>query len=132
MKGEDEICKGSVFSARFFKVWGFSLLSAQLFKIWGVMDVLEKLNQVKRKALEDESLGMKFLATRDEAQPLQAFCQLCRELGYEIYPMEIIEAGDDEYAAMKRSTNGGGENSPELIDWEHDVYGEFFTGLNKQ
>ena len=46
------------------------------------------------------------------------------------YPMELIDAGEDEYAAMKRSTNGGGENSPELIRWEQDVYEKFFIGLD--
>ena len=95
------------------------------------MTIQEKLDRVRKKAIEDESIRIRLLETRNAPQPLQAFCGLCRELGYEIYPMELIDAGEDEYAAMKRSTNGGGENSPELIKWEHDVYEEFFIGLDE-
>ena len=28
--------------------------------------------------------------------------------------MDLITAGEEAYAAMRRSTNGGGENSPRL------------------
>lgn len=83
------------------------------------------------KALEDEALRIRFLETRNALQPLQAFCRLCRETGYEIYPMELIDAGEDAYAAMKRAANGGGENSPELAEWGHDVCEEFFIGLSR-
>ena len=30
--------------------------------------------------------------------------------------MDLITAGEEAYAAMRRSTNGGGENSPMLGD----------------
>ena len=45
--------------------------------------------------------------------------------------MNAIEALDEFYAAMKRSTNGGGENSPVLIG-EDDPYELFFAGLQEQ
>jgi len=73
-------------------------------------------------------LRIRFLETRKERNPLNAFCRLCRELGYDIYPMDIIAAGEEAYAAMKRSTNGGGENSPKL-EGEDDVYEDFFVPL---
>ena len=50
------------------------------------------------------------------------------ELGYEVYPMEIIAAGEESYAAMKRSTNGGGENSP-MAGIGDDLYEDFFPSL---
>jgi hypothetical protein len=46
---------------------------------------------------------------------------VCQQEGYEIYPMDVIIAGEESYAAMKRSTNGGGENAP-MLDGEDDFY----------
>ena len=45
--------------------------------------------------------------------------------------MDIIEYGEYAYAAMKRSTNGGGENSP-LLDGEDDAYEMFLFELEQQ
>ena len=42
--------------------------------------------------------------------------------------MEFIAAGEEFHAAMKRSTNGGGENSP-MIEAEDDFYELFFANL---
>ena len=92
------------------------------------MNTAEILALLQKKALHDEELKKQFLETRQEPQPLQAFCALCRELGYEVYPMEVIAASEETYAAMKRSTNGGGENSPKLTG-EDDLYEDFFAGL---
>jgi len=39
--------------------------------------------------------------------------------------MDLILAGEEFYAAMKRSTNGGGENSP-MPEGEDDFYEMFF------
>lgn len=47
---------------------------------------------------------------------------------YEIYPMELINAGEEFYATMRRSTNGGGENSPKLSG-EDDMYELFMTAI---
>ena len=66
------------------------------------------------KALHDPKLRAELLATKKASQPFAAFCSKCRELGYEIYDMDLITAGEEAYAAMRRSTNGGGENSPML------------------
>ena len=75
-------------------------------------DVVSILDELQNKALKDEKLKQQLLATRTEADPLSAFCKTCRNLGYELYEMELIAAGEEFHAAMKRSTNGGGENSP--------------------
>ena len=56
------------------------------------------------------------------------FCKVCREAGIEIYPMDIADLDESFYAAMKRSTNGGGENSPHL-NWEDEVFMEFINSL---
>ena len=76
------------------------------------MTTLEILNRLQGDALKDGELRKKLLATRLEKDPLTVFCRLCRELGYELYEMDMVSAGEDFYATMRRSTNGGGENSP--------------------
>ena len=51
-------------------------------------------------------------------------------MGYEIYEMELVDAGENFYAEMKRSTNGGGENSP-MLEGSDDFYELFFASLEK-
>ena len=70
----------------------------------------------------------RFLKTRTEENPLGAFCKLCQSLGYPVYEMDLLSAGEDFYAAMCRSTNGGGENSP-VLEGEDDFYELFFASL---
>ena len=55
------------------------------------------------KALHDPKLRAELLATKKASQPFAAFCSKCRELGYEIYDMDLITAGEEAYAAMRRS-----------------------------
>ena len=99
------------------------------------MGIAEMLDELKQKdniiwsfLKNDSALREELLATRKEAQPYAAFCKKCRELGYEIYEMDLITAGEEAYAAMRRSTNGGGENSP-MLEGEDDYYELFFAGL---
>lgn len=92
------------------------------------MEIVEMLDEIKRKAQKDAKLREEFLQTREQENPLSAFCAKCRELGYPVYEMDVIAAGEEFYAAMKRSTNGGGENSP-MLEAEDDFYELFFAGL---
>ena len=43
---------------------------------------------------------------------------------------DLITAGEEFYATMRRSTNGGGENSPKL-EGEDDFYELFFASLEQ-
>ena len=92
------------------------------------MGIAEMLDELKQKALHDPKLRAELLATKKASQPFAAFCSKCRELGYEIYDMDLITAGEEFYATMRRSTNGGGENSP-MLEGEDDFYELFFAGL---
>lgn len=92
------------------------------------MEIAEMLDELKRKALADPALKKEILETRSDVHPVSAFCRKCRELGYPVYDMDLIQAGEEFYAAMKRSTNGGGENSP-MLEGEDDFYELFFAGL---
>ena len=85
------------------------------------MNVFETLQVIQSKALKDDTLKAKILATEGTKEPLDEFCRICQQEGYEIYPMDVIIAGEESYAAMKRSTNGGGENAP-MLDGEDDFY----------
>ena len=84
----------------------------------------------KQSIKKTKKLKQQLLATRTEEDPLSAFCKTCRNLGYELYEMELIAAGEEFHAAMKRSTNGGGENSPMIKD-EDDFYELFFANLEE-
>ena len=92
------------------------------------MNLGETLDELKRKAKKDPALRQMLLATRDEKNPLSAFCSVCRQQGYEVYEMDLIQEAEEAYAAMRRSTNGGGENSP-LLSGEDDYYEMFFADL---
>ena len=85
------------------------------------MEIGAMLDELREKALKDRNIWKQLMDTRKEKQPLDAFCAKCRELGYEIYEMDIICAGEEFHAAMKRSTNGVGENSP-MLAGEDDFY----------
>lgn len=78
------------------------------------MEIGAMLDELREKALKDRNIWQELMDTRKAEQPLAAFCAKCRELGYQIYEMDLITAGEEFYATMRRSTNGGGENSPKL------------------
>lgn len=92
------------------------------------MEIGAMLDELREMASKDEKIRQELLDTRKDTHPLAAFCSKCRELGYEIYEMDLVLAGETFYAEMKRSTNGGGENSP-MLEGEDDFYELFFAGL---
>ena len=94
------------------------------------MTTLDILDRLQKDALRDRELRKNLLATRSEKDPLTVFCRLCRSLGYELYEMDLISAGEDFYAEMRRSTNGGGENSPKL-EGEDDFYELLMASLQE-
>ena len=46
-----------------------------------MIDVVGMLDELREKAVRDEEVKQRLLATRDEEEPLTAFCSACRELG---------------------------------------------------
>lgn len=93
-------------------------------------DCMELLDILQHRALHEQEIREKLLATKKEKDPFGSFCRVCRELGYEIYEMDLICAGEEFHAAMKRSTNGGGENSP-MLAGEDDFYELFMAGIEE-
>ena len=64
-------------------------------------DIYGMLDELQHRAAKEEDIKEKLLATRKEEEPFSAFCRVCRELGYEIYEMELICAGEEFHAEMK-------------------------------
>ncbi len=95
------------------------------------MEVGAILVELQEKARRDEQIKKRLLDTKKADDPLAAFCQTCRDMGYELYEMDVIVAGEEFYAAMSRSTNGGGENHP-MMDGEDDYYELFFACLENE
>ena len=93
-------------------------------------NVIDVLDELQNRALKEPELKDRLKNTKKEKEPLSAFCRVCQELGYEIYEMDLITAGEEFYATMRRSTNGGGENSPKLAG-EDDFYELFFASLEQ-
>ena len=93
-------------------------------------NVIDVLDELQNRALKEPELKERLKNTKKEKELLSAFCRVCQELGYEIYEMDLITAGEEFYATMRRSTNGGGENSPKLAG-EDDFYELFFASLEQ-
>lgn len=92
------------------------------------MDINEKLDRLLALANSDKSLKDQLLATQTAADPLSEFCRIATEQGFEMSVMDIVNHGEEFYAEIKRSTNGGGENSPDL-DFQNDEYSIFISRL---
>lgn len=91
-------------------------------------NTVELLYEIQERACKDAELRTKLLESQKKKNPLSAFCKTCQAYGYEIYDMDVIHAGEEFYATMRRSTNGGGENAP-MLDGEDDFYELFMAVL---
>ena len=91
-------------------------------------ELVELLDELQKKAKADSILREKLLQTRKNPNPIHAFCEICHANGVSIYEMDLAMAGEEFYAEIKRSTNGGGENSPAL-EGEDDFYELFLAAL---
>ena len=92
------------------------------------MQITDKLDKLLEKAESDSTLKKKLLETKNSANPISDFCKIAEECGIQLSVMDIINQGEEFYAEIKRSTNGGGENSPDL-DFQNDEYSIFMMRL---
>ena len=86
-----------------------------------MMDTAEKLEKLRIMARGDEKIRFALLETRKAEDPLRSFCETAGQLGISVSPWEMVSYGEESYAERRRSTNGGGENSP-LLEWSDDYY----------
>ena len=94
------------------------------------MGVGQTLDALKAVAKNDPEKRAALLATRDMKNAVPEFCRLSTEYGCPLNAMDLIDYGESSYAAMRRSTNGGGENSP-LLFYEDDAYEIFLAELRE-
>ncbi len=92
------------------------------------MSIADKLEILLEKANADEGLKKRLLDTRNAKDQLSEFCRIAQENGVDISVMDIVNQGEEFYAEIKRSTNGGGENSPDL-EFQNDEYSIFMMRL---
>lgn len=90
-------------------------------------ETLEKLIELAR---EDAGIRTSLAAAAESRYPASAIAKVSTELGYPLSAMDIVDVGADMYAHMKRSTNGGGENSP-VLEGEDDFFAIFLSELNE-
>ena len=67
-------------------------------------ELVELLDELQKKAKADPILREKLLQTRENPNPIHAFCEICHAYGVSIYEMDLAMAGEEFYAEIKRST----------------------------
>ncbi len=92
------------------------------------MILTQTLDELLDKAKADPGLRDKLLATKNSNNPVADFCDIATASGCAMSVMDMINQGEEFYAEIKRSTNGGGENSPDL-DFQNDEYSIFMLRL---
>ena len=92
------------------------------------MMITGMLDRLLDMAKLDAELRERLLKTRQSDNPVADFCKIATENGFPMSVMDIINQGEEFYAEIKRSTNGGGENSPDL-DYQNDEYSIFMMRL---
>ncbi len=92
------------------------------------MMITDKLDKLLDMAKENPKLKEALVRTRESDNPIADFCKIATDKGLPMTVMDIVNQGEEFYAEIKRSTNGGGENSPDL-DYQNDEYSIFMMRL---
>ena len=79
----------------------------------------EKLVQILKEARHDPKLKQKLIDTKSAKDPMQAFCEVATEAGYEMTVGELFQIGE-EYASNLAVYP--------IDDWG-DWYEDFFASL---
>ena len=90
--------------------------------------ITDKLDKLLDMAKENPKLKEALIRTRESDNPIADFCKIATDKGIQMTVMDIVNQGEEFYAEIKRSTNGGGENSPDL-DYQNDEYSIFMMRL---
>lgn len=67
------------------------------------MNIYDELENLKARARSNPELAQALLATREMKNPVSAFCRIAQEHGCTFSAMDLVSAGEDSYAAMRRS-----------------------------
>lgn len=85
-----------------------------------------ELDRLLKAAKTNPQFKKELLSTRQSDNPVEDFCALCQNKGYDITIGELFAVGQDANDAKLRSVNGGGVNG---IDGWDDAYEQFFLTL---
>lgn len=94
------------------------------------MNARETLAILYQMAKEDKNLREKLLETEKSRNAAVDFCKISTGYGYPMSAMDLVMEGEEAYAEMCRSTNGGGENHPRIQNAD-DLYEMFLDSLKK-
>ena len=72
------------------------------------MTVDEILTKVREMAGQDEELLHRILQTSKAEHPVDSFCSLCRDLGFTLYSMDLVDAGDQRWRREFSDAGGSG------------------------
>lgn len=86
----------------------------------------QELERLLHDAKHNSKLKQALLNTRSTENPVEDFCNLCQQNGYNITIGELFAVGQTANDAKLRSVNGGGVNGIE--GWD-DAYEQFFLTL---
>lgn len=86
----------------------------------------QELERLLHNAKQDQNLKQALLSTKSTENPVEDFCTLCQQNGYNITIGELFAVGQTSNDAKLRSVNGGGVNG---IDGWDDAYEQFFLTL---
>lgn len=90
------------------------------------MTTFQKLDLLTMKARQDEPLRQKLIATKEQKEPLVAFCALAQKVGVELSVGELFAIGMEYSDNQCKSTNGGNPSPYEAFD---DAYENFIFSL---
>ena len=91
------------------------------------MDPLqEKLDALLEQARKDPELRKRLLETRQDRDPMAAFCRAAGACGFPMTPGELLAAGEEYCSNLHKSVNGGA--SYPMEGWD-DCYELFFAAL---
>ena len=94
------------------------------------MDVGTILEELRKMTEKDPAVRDRLLASEKAEDPITDFCRYVRQLGFELYEADLVFSGEEMYAQMNRSINGGGENHPTLPG-NDDYYAQFMADLKE-
>lgn len=86
----------------------------------------DKLMQLQRYLKENSDMKTRFIASRNDEDPVASFCELAGECGFELTPGELFAIGEEYTSNLLKSVNGGATYP---FDGWDDWYEDFFAAL---
>lgn len=90
------------------------------------MSINEILDSLLKTALANPEIKQQLLDTKNDPDPMEAFCKKATELGYPVNIGELFALNQTLCDNLLKSTNGGATYPIE--DWA-DAYEMFFSAL---